>query len=89
MNKDQVKGAANDVAGQAKRQVGEWTNNPNTQAEGAAQQAKGKVQKAWGAIKDAAQKTNANVHREHDSAQERKTDLNRESEREHAHSAHK
>jgi uncharacterized protein YjbJ (UPF0337 family) len=54
MNKDQVKGAVNDAAGRVKRQAGEWTGDTDAQVEGAAQQAKGKAQKAWGNIKDAA-----------------------------------
>jgi uncharacterized protein YjbJ (UPF0337 family) len=54
MNKDTVKGAVDDAAGRAKRQVGEWTGDTQTQAEGAAQQVKGKVEKAWGNVKDAA-----------------------------------
>lgn len=54
MDKDQVKGAVDDVAGRIKRQVGEWTGDTGTQAEGAAQQVKGKVEKAWGNVKDAA-----------------------------------
>ncbi len=53
MNKDTVKGSVDDAAGRVKRQVGEWTGNENTQAEGAAQQVKGKVEKAWGNVKDA------------------------------------
>ena len=86
MDKDRVKGAANDAAGRVKRQVGEWTNNPNAQAEGAAQQVKGKVQKAWGNMKDAARNTSANVNRDQGSAadQERKSEAERE--REHLHS---
>jgi len=94
MDKDRVKGAANDAAGRVKRQVGEWTNNPSAQAEGAAQQAKGKVQKAWGNVKDAARNTTANLNREHGSgstpAHERSSDVEREHEREreHAHSGH-
>jgi len=54
MDKDRIKGAVDDVAGRAKRQVGEWTGDTNTQVEGAAQQVKGKAEKAWGNIKDAA-----------------------------------
>jgi uncharacterized protein YjbJ (UPF0337 family) len=53
MDKDRIKGEANDVAGRVKRQVGEWTGDKETQAEGAAQQVKGKVQNAWGKTKDA------------------------------------
>lgn len=54
MDKDRVKGTVDDIAGRAKRQAGEWTNDPNKQMDGAAQQIKGKAEKAWGNIKDAA-----------------------------------
>jgi uncharacterized protein YjbJ (UPF0337 family) len=54
MDKDQVKGKVDDAAGRIKRQVGEWTGDTGTQAEGAAQQIKGKAEKAWGKIKDTA-----------------------------------
>ena len=53
MDSDRIKGKADDVAGRAKRQVGEWTGDTETQAEGAAQQVKGKVENAWGKTKDA------------------------------------
>ena len=55
MNKDQVKGTIDDVAGRAKRQVGEWTGDTNAQVEGLGQQVKGKAEKAWGTAKEAAQ----------------------------------
>jgi uncharacterized protein YjbJ (UPF0337 family) len=64
MNKDQVKGTVNDAAGRAKRQVGEWTGNTETQAEGSAQQLKGKVQKAWGNLKEAANQVKDDARRE-------------------------
>jgi uncharacterized protein YjbJ (UPF0337 family) len=64
MNKDQVKGAVNDAAGRAKRQAGEWTGNRDTQAEGAAQQLKGKFQKTVGDLKEAARKAREEVRRE-------------------------
>jgi uncharacterized protein YjbJ (UPF0337 family) len=54
MDKDRVKGTMDDAAGRAKRQVGEWTGDTGTQTEGAAQQVKGKVEKAWGSLKDSA-----------------------------------
>ena len=54
MNQDNVKGSMDDAAGRAKRQIGEWTGDSETQADGAAQQVKGKVEKAWGNVKDAA-----------------------------------
>ena len=75
MDKDQVKGAVNDAAGRVKRQVGEWTGNTNTQVEGAAQQIKGKAQKAWGDVKDAAHKTQTDAERD------RENDVAREKER--------
>lgn len=71
MNKDQVKGAVDDAAGRIKRQAGEWTGNPNAQVEGAGQQVKGKAEKAWGNIKDAAQKTDERDRREQDKEKER------------------
>jgi uncharacterized protein YjbJ (UPF0337 family) len=54
MDKDRVKGTIDDAAGRAKRQVGEWTDNPDLQIEGAAQQVKGKTEKVVGKVKDAA-----------------------------------
>jgi uncharacterized protein YjbJ (UPF0337 family) len=53
MDKDKVKGTIDDVAGRTKRQIGEWTDDPNKQVEGTAQQIKGKVEKASGNVKDA------------------------------------
>lgn len=53
MDKDRIKGKADDIAGRVKRQVGEWTGDEDAQTEGAAQQVKGKVQNAWGKTKDA------------------------------------
>ena len=53
MNSDNIKGTIDDAAGRAKRQVGEWTGDTQTQAEGAGQQVKGKVEKAVGNVKDA------------------------------------
>jgi uncharacterized protein YjbJ (UPF0337 family) len=53
MNKDRVKGTIDDVAGRAKRQVGEWTGDTNAQLEGLGQQVKGKAEKAFGTAKDA------------------------------------
>ncbi len=53
MDKDRIKGKADEVAGRIKRQVGEWTGDENAQAEGTAQQVKGKVENAWGKTKDA------------------------------------
>jgi uncharacterized protein YjbJ (UPF0337 family) len=64
MDKDRVKGAIDDAAGRAKRQVGEWTGDKGAQAEGAAQQVKGKAEKAWGNVKDAARDAKNDVERD-------------------------
>jgi uncharacterized protein YjbJ (UPF0337 family) len=64
MDKDRVKGAIDDTVGRAKRQVGEWTGDVNTQAEGAGQQIKGKAEKAWGNVKDTARDMNDRAHAE-------------------------
>ncbi|HEX2329901.1 MAG TPA: CsbD family protein [Candidatus Angelobacter sp.] len=53
MDKDRIKGAAEDMKGRVKRQVGEWTGDDKAQAEGAADQIKGKTQNAVGKMKDA------------------------------------
>jgi uncharacterized protein YjbJ (UPF0337 family) len=66
MDSDRIKGKANDIAGRAKRQVGEWTGDTETQAEGAAQQVKGKVQNAWGNVKDAARESEDKLKEERD-----------------------
>jgi len=54
MDKDKIKGTVDDAAGRAKRQVGEWTGDTQSQVEGATQQVKGKAEKAWGNVKDTA-----------------------------------
>ena len=51
---DKAKGLANEVAGSAKKGVGELTNDPALQAEGELQKTKGKIQKAVGDAKGAA-----------------------------------
>jgi uncharacterized protein YjbJ (UPF0337 family) len=80
MDKDRVKGAINDAAGRAKRQVGEWTGNTDAQVEGAAQQLKGKAQKVVGTVKDAARDAaSKNTYTDQERARQRETD------REHAH----
>ena len=64
MNKDTVKGTMDDAMGRAKRQAGEWTGDTQTQVEGAAQQVKGKVEKAIGNVKDAARDRRTDADRE-------------------------
>jgi uncharacterized protein YjbJ (UPF0337 family) len=57
MNKDRVEGKVKDIAGRVERQAGEWADDPKTQVKGAAKQAEGKLQNAWGKAKDAAKQT--------------------------------
>lgn len=66
MDKDRVEGKIDDVKGRAKRQVGEWTGDEETQAEGALDQAKGKAQNAWGKVKDAGRDAADNIKRDRD-----------------------
>lgn len=54
MDKERIKGKAEDIAGRAERQVGEWTGNDKAQAEGMAKQAEGKGRNVVGKVKDAA-----------------------------------
>jgi uncharacterized protein YjbJ (UPF0337 family) len=53
MDKDRVEGKIKDIKGRIERQVGEWTGDKDAQAEGTKEQIKGKVQNAFGKIKDA------------------------------------
>ena len=48
MNRNQVKGAAKDVAGKAQETLGKATGSANQQAKGLAKQVEGKVQKGIG-----------------------------------------
>ena len=60
MNKDQVKGAAKDIAGKLQEEVGKLTGSTDQQVKGLQNQAKGKIQQNIGnlkeAVKDAANK---------------------------------
>jgi uncharacterized protein YjbJ (UPF0337 family) len=53
MDKNRIQGKVKDVAGRIERQTGEWTGDKKKQVRGAAKQAEGKVQNAWGKAKDA------------------------------------
>jgi uncharacterized protein YjbJ (UPF0337 family) len=77
MNKDTVKGTIDDAAGRAKRQVGEWTGDTETQVDGATQQVKGKVEKAWGNVKDAAKDADRHARTTDDLEVERTNDRDR------------
>ena len=52
MNKDHVKGATNEAAGEIKKQVGKMTGDRSTQIKGHAQELKGKLQQGVGDAKD-------------------------------------
>ncbi len=53
MDKQRVKGAADQAVGSAKRHVGGWTGDTNLQVKGTVQQIKGKVETGIGKLKDA------------------------------------
>jgi uncharacterized protein YjbJ (UPF0337 family) len=53
MDKDRIKGAANQAKGAIKDAAGKITGDAKLQAEGKADKLKGKVQNAAGGIKDA------------------------------------
>jgi uncharacterized protein YjbJ (UPF0337 family) len=76
MNSDKVKGSVDDAAGRVKRQVGEWTGDSQSQVEGAAQQLKGKTEKAVGNLRDALHNTGT------DHEVEKETDMDDSSNRE-------
>lgn len=76
MNSDKLKGSVDDAAGRVKRQVGEWTGDSQTQVEGAAQQVKGKAEKAVGNLRDALHNTGT------DREVEKETDMDDSSNRE-------
>jgi len=62
MDKERIKGKAEDVAGRVERQVGEWTGNDKAQAEGLAKQAEGKARNAVGKAKDAVRDAADKLH---------------------------
>jgi uncharacterized protein YjbJ (UPF0337 family) len=70
MNKDQVEGKLKDMGGRVERQVGEWTGDEEKQGHGAMKQAEGKIQKAWGDVKDAGKKAMDHAKAEREAEQE-------------------
>ena len=54
MDKDRMKGKIKDIKGRVERQTGEWTGDRDTQAKGVKDQVEGKMQSAFGRVKDAA-----------------------------------
>ncbi|RVD58631.1 CsbD family protein [Mesorhizobium sp. M2D.F.Ca.ET.185.01.1.1] len=57
VNRDQVAGIAKQVKGSLKQAAGKATGNRRTQVQGAADKLVGKVQKAYGDVKDKVRKT--------------------------------
>jgi len=53
MNKDQVKGAAKDVAGKVQEEVGKLVGSKEQQIKGLSKQISGKVHKGVGDVKEA------------------------------------
>ncbi|RAZ90647.1 MULTISPECIES: CsbD family protein [Mesorhizobium] len=56
VNRDQVAGIAKQMKGSVKQAAGKATGNRRTQVEGAADKLAGKVQKAYGDVKDKVKK---------------------------------
>lgn len=54
VDRDQIVGAAKNVAGQAERAIGEGVGSVDTQATGATREFAGAVQQTYGQVKDAA-----------------------------------
>ena len=79
MNNDKLKGTVDDAAGRVKRQVGEWTGDTGTQVDGAAQQVKGKAEKAVDNLRDA---VNSGTTRDVDTDRDIDDNTDRESTRE-------
>ena len=52
MNKDQMKGAANEAAGKVQKNVGKATSNGTQEVKGTARELAGKAQKAYGNAKE-------------------------------------
>jgi uncharacterized protein YjbJ (UPF0337 family) len=73
MDKDRIKGKAEDIGGRIERQAGEWTGNEKTQAEGLKHQVKGKVRNMAGQVKDAGRDAMKDLNKS-----ERDRDIDRE-----------
>lgn len=62
MDKDRIKGAADQAKGSIKHAVGSATGDEKLKAEGNADKLKGKVENAVGGLKDAARDADKNTH---------------------------
>jgi len=52
MDKDEIKGKAEQAKGYVKEKVGQATNDPDLEAEGTADRAAGEVREGYGEVKD-------------------------------------
>lgn len=59
VDKERLIGTINEIAGRAKRQVGEWTGDKQAQVEGLEQEMRGKAQQAWSGVKEALRRMQA------------------------------
>ena len=57
MDKNQVKGIIDEVAGSAMRKAGELTDNPKLEVKGMIRQGKGRVENAWEKTKEVVRDT--------------------------------
>ena len=76
MDKNRIKGKVDEAAGRAKRQVGEWTGDTQSQGEGAVQEVKGRAENAWGKLKDSARHMKDDIKR-HDERVDRDIETDR------------
>jgi len=58
MNKERLNGTLDQLVGSAKRSAGKWTGDTRLKVAGVAQQTKGKLEGAFGTIKDRAVQAN-------------------------------
>ena len=66
MDKDRIKGKMDEIAGRAKRQVGEWTGDEKAQGKGAMDEIKGRAESAWAKVKDGARAMKRDMERKDD-----------------------
>lgn len=66
MNKQQIKGMANEATGEIKEQVGKMTGDKTLQAKGHAREMKGKLQKGVGDVKESLREGQRDAKRDRD-----------------------
>jgi uncharacterized protein YjbJ (UPF0337 family) len=77
MNKQQVKGMANEATGKVKKEVGKATDDHTLQAKGAARELKGKAQQGVGNVKEDLKDANADADAAAKDTHHRDRDLDR------------